>query len=85
MTDVASVGVQSSLGDDPLCSYVMRQASRRSWRIGQTRPVGLVFMSYRGTLQADALRLVASKLQSTLAVEGELPDDGEDLMMALAR
>lgn len=25
------------------------------------------------------------KLQSTLAVEGELPDDGEDLMMALAR
>ena len=67
----------------------MRQASR----IGQTRPVKVVFMSYRNTLQADALKLVAKKLQSSLAVEGELPedglaaygDDGDDLMMALAR
>ena len=50
-------------------------------------------MAYRGTLQADALKLVAKKLQSSLAVEGELPedglaaygDDGDDLMMALAR
>ena len=73
--------------------YVMRQASRRSWRIGQTRPVKVVFMSYRNSLQADALKLVAKKLQSSLAVEGELPedglaaygDDGDDLMMALAR
>ena len=71
----------------------MRQASRRSWRIGQTRPVKVVFMSYRNSLQADALKLVAKKLQSSLAVEGELPedglaaygDDGDDLMMALAR
>ena len=73
--------------------YVMRQASRRSWRIGQTRPVKVVFMSYKNTLQADALKLVAKKMQSSLAVEGELPedglaaygDDGDDLMMALAR
>ena len=73
--------------------YVVRQASRRSWRIGQTRPVKVVFMSYRNTLQADALKLVAKKTQSSLAVEGELPedglaaygDDGDDLMMALAR
>ena len=73
--------------------YVVRQASRRSWRIGQTRPVKVVFMSYRNTLQADALKLVAKKLQSSLAVEGELPGDGlaaygaygDDLMMALAR
>jgi len=28
------------------------------------------------TLQADALKLVAKKLQSFLAVEGELPEDG---------
>ncbi len=73
--------------------YTMRQASRRSWRIGQTRPVKVVFMSYRNSLQADALKLVAKKLQSSLAVEGELPedglaaygDDGDDIMMALAR
>ena len=30
----------------------MRQASRRSWRIGQTRPVKVVFISCRNTLQA---------------------------------
>ena len=71
----------------------MRQASRRSWRIGQTEPVKVVFMAYRHTLQADALKLVAQKLQSSLAVEGELPedglaaygDDGDDLMLALAQ
>ena len=71
----------------------MRQASRRSWRIGQTRPVKGIFMAYRGTLQADALKLVAQKLQSSLAVEGELPEDGlaaygddvDDIMLALAR
>ena len=60
---------------------------------GQTRPVKVVFMSYRNTLQADALKLVAKKMQSSLAVEGELPedglaaygDDGDDMMVALAR
>ena len=44
-------------------------------------------------IQADALKLVAQKLQSSLAVEGDLPEDGlaaygdtgDDLMMALAR
>ncbi len=73
--------------------YVSRQASRRSWRIGQTRPVKVVFMPYKNTLLADALKLVAKKMQSSLAVEDELPedglaaygDDGDDLMMALAR
>ena len=73
--------------------YTMRQASRRSWRIGQTQPVQGVFMAYRNTLQVDALKLVAKKLQSSLAVEGELPedgltaygDDGDDLMLAPAR
>ena len=72
--------------------YVMRQASRRLWRIRQTRPVKEVFMAYRNTLQADALKLAAKKLQSSLAFEGELQedglaaygDDGDDLMMALA-
>ena len=73
--------------------YVMRQASRQSWRIGQTRPVKVVFMAYRNTFQAGALKLVAKKLQSSLVVVGELPEDGltaygangDDLRMALAR
>ena len=49
-----------------------------------------MFMAYRNTLQADALKLVAKKLQSFLTLEGELPedglaaygDDGEDLTLA---
>ena len=73
--------------------YTLRQASRRSWRIGQTQPVQVVYLAYRQTLQAAALTLVAKKLQSSLAVEGELPedglaaygDDGDDLLLALAR
>ena len=70
--------------------YTLRQASRRSWRIGQTRPVQVVYLAARQTLQADALTLVAKKLQSSLAVEGELPEDGlaaygDDLLLALAR
>ncbi|NJD65721.1 MAG: ATP-dependent helicase [Chloroflexi bacterium] len=73
--------------------YTMRQASRRSWRIGQRRPVRVVYLAYRGTLQAQALTLVAKKLKASLAVEGELGDDGlaafgddaEDLLMTLAR
>ena len=73
--------------------YTMRQASRRSWRIGQRLPVRVVYLAYRGTLQTQALTLVAKKLQASLAVEGELTedglasfgDDGEDLLLALAR
>ena len=73
--------------------YTMRQASRRSWRIGQDQPVKVVFMVYEGTIQTDALKLVAKKMQSSLAVEGELPeeglttfgDDGQDLIMTLAK
>ena len=53
----------------------MRQASRHSWRIGQTEPVPVVFMAYGNTLQADALKLVAKRLQRSLAVEGELPEE----------
>ncbi len=73
--------------------YTMRQASRRSWRIGQRLPVRVVYLAYRGTLQTQALTLVAKKLQASLAVEGELTedglasfgDDGEDLLLTLAR
>jgi hypothetical protein len=73
--------------------YVLRQASRRSWRIGQRLPVEVTFLTYAGTLQAEALGLVAAKTRASLAVEGELPeeglaalgDDGGDVYLALAR
>ncbi len=73
--------------------YVMRQASRRSWRIGQRQPVEVTFFVYEGTLQAEALALVAAKMRSALMVEGELPEDGlaalegdgQDVFLSLAR
>ena len=38
----------------------------------------VVFIAYRNTPQADALELVAKKLQRSLATEGWLPEDGLD-------
>ena len=73
--------------------YVLRQASRRSWRIGQRLPVEVTFLVYKGTLQAQALALVAAKMRSALMIEGELSEhglaaldgDGQDVLLALAR
>ena len=73
--------------------YVLRQASRRVWRIGQDQPVEVVHLVYQDTLQAEALALVAAKMRSALMVEGELPEDGlaalegdgQEMVLALAR
>ncbi len=73
--------------------YVLRQASRRSWRIGQRQPVEVTYFVYQETLQAEALALVAAKMRSALMIEGELPEDGlaalegdgQDVLLALAR
>jgi hypothetical protein len=73
--------------------YTMRQASRRSWRPGQSANVEVTFLAYRGTLQERALGLVAAKVKAALIVEGELPDDGlasldaddHDQIVALAK
>jgi superfamily II DNA or RNA helicase len=73
--------------------YVLRQASRRSWRIGQRQPVEVTFLTYEGTLQAEALALVGAKTRASLMVEGELTEeglaalegDGGDVYLALAR
>ena len=71
--------------------YTLRQASRRSWRIGQEQPVKVVHLAYEETLQVQALSLVAKKAQASLALEGELVEGGlagmveDDLMVALAK
>jgi len=61
--------------------YLVRQASRRSWRIGQTRPVRVVYLCYRGTMQERALQLMARKLVASLALEGKFSGEG---LLALA-
>jgi SNF2 family DNA or RNA helicase len=57
-------------------TYVLRQAARRSWRIGQHQPVTVTHLVYGQTMQADALALLAAKLRASLTVEGDLPEDG---------
>jgi hypothetical protein len=54
--------------------FTLRQAARRSWRIGQTKPVRVIYLAYQHTMQAIALDLIARKLAAALVVEGELPD-----------
>jgi len=56
--------------------YTLRQASRRSWRIGQDMPVRVYYMSYGETMQSVALSLIATKLETALAIEGDLSDRG---------
>ncbi len=53
--------------------FTLRQAARRSWRIGQTEPVKVFYLCYQGTMQAAAIDLVAKKLEAAVLVEGDLP------------
>lgn len=57
-------------------TFTLRQASRRSWRIGQTHPVEIYYLSYTKTMQEAALSLMGTKMQVALMVEGELSDRG---------
>nr|MDA8216288.1 helicase-related protein [Dehalococcoidales bacterium] len=93
-TGLDLVGWPSIVWFEPEYSvYVLRQASRRSWRVGQRHPVEVTYLVYEGTLQAEALALVAAKMRSSLMIEGELPEDGlaalegdgQDVFLALAR
>ena len=57
-------------------TYVTRQASRRTWRIGQSSPVDVHFFVYSGTLQATALSLVAQGILAASTVDGEVVTSG---------
>ena len=72
--------------------YVLRQASRRSWRIGQRLPVKVKFLHYAGTMQETCVRLMGRKLLVSLAMEGKFASEGlqainddDDILMAMAR
>jgi hypothetical protein len=73
-------------------TFTLRQASRRSWRIGQTRPVTVRFLCYENTAQVGCLRLMGRKLLVSMALEGKFSDsglqsmdDGSDVLTTLAR
>lgn len=72
--------------------HTLRQSSRRSWRIGQRRPVEVKFFAYKGTMQEVCLRLMGKKLLVALAMEGKFTSEGlqaidgdDDMLTAMAR
>ena len=72
--------------------YTLRQASRRSWRIGQRSNVVVRFLSYNETMQTSCLRLMGKKLLVSLAMEGKFSNEGlqgleddDDVLTAMAR
>lgn len=71
--------------------FTMRQASRRSWRLGQERDIEVYFLYYRDTVQEQALSLMATKLQAAMSIEGKFSEEGlnamsnnEDLLTQIA-
>ncbi len=72
--------------------HTLRQASRRSWRIGQRCPVRVKFFCYEGTMQTACLRLMGKKLLVALTMEGKFAGEGlqnidedDDMLSAMAR
>jgi len=73
-------------------TYTVRQASRRTWRIGQTQPVTVRFLVYTDTVQTQALGIVANGIRAASMVDGQvLPDDtladygGAEFILELAK
>ncbi len=72
--------------------HTLRQASRRSWRIGQTLGVRVKFFIYAATTQLTCLRLMGKKMLVALMMEGKFSGEGlhsmdtdVDMMAAMAR
>jgi SNF2 family DNA or RNA helicase len=71
--------------------YILRQASRRSWRIGQKEPVNVHHLYYTATIQEKAITLNVKKLRAALLTEGELTEGRfleqieDDGLIALAK
>ncbi len=57
--------------------FTVKQASRRSWRIGQRQDVKVIFMAYRNTPQHKALELIGAKVGAANSLEGRLSGDDD--------
>lgn len=56
--------------------FTLRQASRRSWRIGQKNECRVVYLYYEGTMQNRAIALMGKKLTAAQALEGTFSREG---------
>jgi hypothetical protein len=71
----------------------LRQASRRSYRIGQGELCRVLYLYYKGTMQQRCMDLMSAKLQAAEAMDGKfsteglasLSDAGEPMGIALAK
>jgi helicase-like protein len=72
--------------------HTLRQASRRSRRIGQRGRCRVMFLCCEGTMQTACLRLMGKKLLVALTMEGKFAGEGlqnidedDDMLSAMAR
>jgi len=67
------------------------QAMRRVWRLGQDKPVKVVFVAYEHTLESDALALLGRKMKAAQLLYGDevsgaiVPEEDGDFLTELAR
>lgn len=77
----------------PYNVFTLRQAQRRSWRIGQKEPVEVHTIVYASTAQSEAAKLIGGKINISQGIEGRLSTgedmasmaEDENLQVALAR
>lgn len=73
--------------------YTTMQATRRSWRIGQTKDVNIYYICYKGTAQEICLSLMSEKIKVTQGASGKMPKTGlealnnsvDDIQTAIAK
>jgi SNF2 family DNA or RNA helicase len=74
--------------------YTVQQASRRSWRIGQKKPVKVIYLGYEASTQMDCLKLMDKKIAVSQSTSGKMPEsglqalnetEGDSLEVALAK
>ena len=72
--------------------HTLRQASRRSWRIGQKHKVRVKFLFYGGTLQEKCVKLMGRRMLVALMMEGKMSGEGldgfeedDDMMRSMVR
>lgn len=71
--------------------YTLWQAVRRVWRLGQTKPVKVLFSVYDQTMEARALSLIGRKMKAAQLLYGDevggaiVPQEDGDFLTQLAR
>ena len=71
--------------------YTMWQAMRRVWRLGQSKPVKVIFTAYAGTLEEQAMSLMGQKMHAAQLLYGDevggaiVPEEDGNFLTELAR